>query len=197
MIKVAITGNIASGKSELEKLIVKRGFMVVDTDKISHDILKHDKTAIREILDYFEGTDIVDEHGDICRQKLGALVFANKGMMYKLETIMHPRINEKVRAVFERFRTLDVIFVSVPLLFEAKMEGIYDKVIFVAADEDLRLKRLIGRTKCNFTEAKMRIKAQMPQEEKVDRADYVIYNNTSIANLEFQLNLVLNKIVKQ
>ncbi len=195
MLKVAITGNIASGKSEVEKLLKKRGYTVIDSDKIAHKILKEDQETIEKIDSFFGHKDIFEEDGSISRRKLGALVFANPGMRYKLEFIMHPIIKLRLQELLTQYSDKDVLFVAVPLLYEADMQGLFDKVLFVASDEPLRLKRILRRDNIEFAEAKDRINAQLPQEQKMDKADFVIYNNTNIAGLEFQLDLILKRLI--
>lgn len=196
MLKVAITGNIAAGKSELEKLLIKKGYMVVDTDKITHDILEKDEQTIENIKTYFEDYDILEDDGTISRRKLGDVVFPNKALKYKLETILHPLIRDRVKKYFSQFEKLPIIFVSVPLLFESGFQHLFDKIILVASDENLRLARLIKRNEYTFDQAKARIRSQMPQDEKIELSDFVIYNNTSLANVQFQLDLVLKKLIK-
>ncbi len=195
MLKVAITGNIGSGKSLVEKLLKKRGYTVSDADKIAHDILKNDFETIEKINTFFGHKDIYDDDGSISRKKLGKLVFSSPGMRYKLEFIMHPVIKAKMKEFLDQERDLKVLFLSVPLLFEANMQDLFDKTLFVAADENLRLKRILSRDNLEYGEAKDRIAAQMPQEQKMDKCDFVIYNNTNVASLEFQLDLILKKII--
>lgn len=197
MLKVAITGNIAAGKSEFEKLLVKNGYMVVDADKITHDILEKDKETIEKIKLYFEDYDILEEDGSISRRKLGDVVFSNKALKYKLETILHPLITDRIKKYFDQFGKLPIIFVSVPILYEAGFQRMFDKVILVASDENLRLSRLLKRNEYTFDHAKARIRSQMTQDEKIDMADFVVYNNTSLANMEFQLNLIMKKLIKR
>lgn len=196
MLKVAITGNIAAGKSEFEKLLIKRGYMVVDTDKVAHDLLENDKNIIDEIKSYFDGYDILNDDGSISRTKLGVVVFSNNALKYKLESMLHPLIRERIKKYFEQFEKLPIIFVSVPLLFETGFQRMFDKVILIASDENLRLQRLVKRNEFTFDHAKARIRSQMSQEEKIEMSDFVVYNNTSLANMEFQLNLILKKLIK-
>ncbi len=196
MLKVGITGNIASGKSEFQRLLTKKGYMVVDTDKICHEILLKNTEVIEHLKEYFANQDILDEDGNISRSKLAKLAFANDAYRYKLDTIMHPLVRKRLATIFKKYEKMPQMFVAVPLLFEAKMEDLFDVIILVAADEDLRLKRLLDRREYEFVEAKNRIKAQMPQEEKMELVDHVLYNNTSLKNLEFQAELILKKVVK-
>lgn len=170
--------------------------MVVDSDKIGHDLLQRNKHVIEGIKSIFTDIDIYDEDGSISRTKLGAIVFANNGYKYKLDTLMHPVIKEKITKIFAKYEKLPVIFVAVPLLFEAKMQDMFDLSILIASDEDLRLKRLLNSRNLEFIEAKNRIKAQMSQDDKMELVDFVLYNNTSLKNMEFQADLILKKIVK-
>lgn len=196
MLKIAITGNIASGKTEFEKLLIDRGYVVIDTDKITHEILAKDSKTIRKIIEQFIEYDILEDSGALSRNKLGELVFSNKEFKYKLESILHPVIRNRIEEYFFQYEKLPIIFVSVPLLFEAGFENLFDKTILIAADEDIRFKRILKRNNWSFDYAKKRLKAQMPQDKKVELSDFVIYNNTSIKNMEFQLNLVLKKLIK-
>ena len=96
MIKVAITGNIASGKSEVQKILENKGYKVLDTDKIGHKILE----TCSEIKTTFAECDVFDEFGDISREKLGKLIFETPLLKQKLEKISHPRIIENILNFF-------------------------------------------------------------------------------------------------
>lgn len=161
MLKVAITGNIAAGKSQVEAILAKE-FPVYDADKIAHKFL-----------------------GDVDRKSLGEKVFKDPEARKKLEEYIHPKVKQEILEIFGAAH--DIVFVSVPLLFEANFDKMFDKILFVAADDNLRLERLMKRN--NFTEeqAKLRMNAQMPQDEKIKKSDYVIYNNSTIEDLEAEV----------
>ncbi|MCD7739816.1 MAG: dephospho-CoA kinase [Candidatus Gastranaerophilales bacterium] len=195
MIKTAITGNIASGKSQVEKILLSKGYKVADTDKINDFILITDLSAIKEIKAAFNDEDILDENKNISKEKLGKIVFSTGLKKIKLEEILHKRINAKVEQFFEENKREKVCFVSVPLLFEANLENKYDKIIFVSADEDIRLKRLMERN--HFTEqyAKTRIRSQWKEIEKIKKSDFVIYNNSDFNNLRKQTDKILESLL--
>ena len=115
MIKVAITGNIASGKSQVEKILISMGYKIADTDKINHFILASDIKTINKIKEEFKDDDILDEQGKISREKLGKIVFSVGWKKIKLEEILHNEINKKLEEFYIENRDKEIIFVSVSL----------------------------------------------------------------------------------
>lgn len=186
MQKIAITGNIASGKSQVEKIIAE-DFPVYDTDKIAHEML--DK------LKDFYGYDVFT-NGKIDRRKLGELVFSNTDLKKKLEDIIHPKVKEQLYKIFEAHKNDRFVFVSVPLLFEAGFDKIFDKIIIVTADETTRLERLMSRNDLTEKDALSRINSQMKEEEKLDKADYIIRNNSDLKNLKLQTDAIISSLKK-
>lgn len=195
MLKVAITGNIASGKSSVEKVLKDKGFNVLDTDDVSHDLLKNE-IAKQKIIDVFEGFDIV-ENGELSRPKLGQIVFQDADYRKKLENILYPIIKDEIGKFFEvcEKENDSLAFVSAPLLFEAKFDSLFDKIIFVFADDEKRLERLMKRNDFPYEYAKNRLEIQMSQEKKVPLCDFVIYNNDGIDSIEGKVEKVLEKLV--
>jgi len=183
MIRIAIVGNIASGKSTVEKILQKRGCSVLDTDKTGHELLENNQ----QIIESFKNYDILD-NGKISRDKLGKLVFSNPELKEKLEEILHPLIRNKILEFFEQNKDKQKVFVSIPLLFEAGMENLFDMKIFIYTNDDIRLNRLITRN--NYTEkyARIRMNSQINQDIKAPKCDVVIYNNSTIENLKKQVS---------
>ena len=184
MLKIAITGNIAAGKTQVEKILANQ-FKVFDTDKIAHEKLND--------LKEFYGYDVFT-NGIVDRKKLGELVFNNPELKIKLENIIHPLIKKEVLKIFEENSNDDVIFVSVPLLFETDFYKLFDKILFVAANENIRLERLQKRNNLSRSEALLRIRAQMSQEEKIKRADFIIENNSTPEDLEKKVLIFIREL---
>ena len=189
MIKFALCGNIASGKSTVQKLLENQGYRVLDTDKVAHELLTVNNS---ELFLEFKKFDVF-ENGKFSREKLGKLVFTNKEIKQKLENILHPQIREKIKEFFEQNQNEKYLFVGIPLLFEANMTDLFDKIIFIYADDDIRLKRLLLRNGYSVEYAKARLNSQMRQEEKAQKSDYVINNNGSIE----ELNVNIIKLFEQ
>lgn len=186
MLKVAITGNIAAGKSEVERILLAKGFSVYDTDKISHMLLEKLKSVI---LTAFKGFDIV-ENNEISRKKLGSLVFENIELKKILEDIIYPELKSEITKIFNESEDR-YIFVSIPLLFEVGWQNMFDKILFVTADDDIRLNRIVKRDKLSVLDAQKRMNSQQNQSEKMQKADFIICNNGDIINLQKQVDEII------
>ncbi|MEE3349581.1 MAG: dephospho-CoA kinase [Candidatus Gastranaerophilaceae bacterium] len=193
MIKIAITGNIASGKSEVQKIIEQYGYDVLDTDKVSHEILKNNSKDIKSL---FTDKDITTDNGEISREKLGKIVFQNIEDKQKLENYMHPIIKKNIEEFFTKNSDKEFSFVGIPLIFEAGMSNLFDKIIFVYCDDEIREKRLIKRNNYSPEYAKQRMASQMPQEKKVKLSDIIIKNNGDLEELKSSVIGILSKLGK-
>lgn len=171
MLKIAITGNIASGKSEVEKIIAQ-DFPVFDADKIAHKFL-----------------------GNVDRRALGEKVFSDPVVRKKLEEYIHPKVKDEILKIFCESQD-KYVFVSIPLLFETGFDKLFDKIIFVQCDDKLRLERLMKRNNFTKEQALKRMNAQMPQDDKINKSDFVIHNNSTKEELAAQVNELLKKILK-
>lgn len=190
MIRVALVGNIASGKSTVDIFLQELGYLVLDTDKVSHCLLENNP----EVIKAFSSYDILDENHNISREKLGKVVFSDKNLKAMLEKILHPQIRLKILEFFENNKSEKVVFVAIPLLFEANMQDLFDKILFVYTNDEIRLKRLISRNNYSEEYAKIRLKSQLSQDEKIKKADYVIYNNSTKEELRKEVVKVLEQI---
>ncbi len=191
MIRIAICGNIASGKTVVQKFLEQMGYKVFDTDEAAHRLLSVNN---KSLYDAFKSYDVF-ENDEFSREKVGKLVFSNATLKQKIESIMHPQIVDEIKKFYETNQSEDFLFVAIPLLFEAKMEYLFDKIVFVYADDEIRLSRLLKRNNFSLEYAKARINSQMPQDEKIRKSDYVINNNGDLNNLKIQVEKFLSNII--
>lgn len=194
MIKVAITGNIASGKSVVEEILKEKNLPVLDCDDVIHQLYKED-TIKKQIITAFFGFDILED-GNISRPKLGKIVFPNEPLRKKLENIIYPYVKNEIRQFFRQQNGEKIAFVSVPLLFESGFEALFDKVILIYANDEIRLERLMKRSNLNLENAKNRLSIQMSQDKKIKLADYIIYNNGSLKDLSVEVEKALTYLDK-
>ncbi|MCQ2753642.1 MAG: dephospho-CoA kinase [bacterium] len=190
MLKIAISGNIASGKSVVENFIRGKGYKVFDTDIIAHE--KIDEFSL-QIINTFKDCDILSDD-KIDRKKLGKIVFNNPDKLKMLENILDPLVRDEIEKIFNQNAKEDAIFISVPLLFESGFDKMFDKILFVSAKENIRLARLIKRNNLTNEEAQVRIDAQLGEIHKLDKCDFIVNNNGSIKELEIELEKMLSNI---
>jgi len=194
MLKLAITGNIASGKSLIESFFQEEGIITLDTDVVVHNLLAENKDVIDQINNLFD-VSVKNEKGIIDRKKVGKIVFNDKNKLRELEKIIHPKVKKLVEEFFENNKNEKIIVVSVPQLYETGWEKLFDRVLLVVANDSVRLDRLLNRNKLSQEEANQRISAQISQEEKIKKADYIIDNSKAVAKTRIQFNEILEKLL--
>lgn len=188
---IGITGSIACGKSTVSDYLYSLGYKVVDCDKLSHEVIKKGRVAYYEVVYHFS-QDILLKNREINRKKLGEIVFDDPEKRKLLESIIHP----KVQKALKRYRQDPLVFVEVPLLYETHMEKDFFKVIVVECTKENQIERLMARNDLTRESAKKRIDLQMPIEDKVKLADYVVKNDQSIEDIKGQLDKILKNIIE-
>jgi len=185
---IGLTGGIGSGKSTVVRFLTGLGAIVVDADRIGHEVLEKDGEARRQVIDSF-GQNIVAHDGRIDRKKLGNIVFSNSEALSRLNHIMHPRISQAVEAQLERYRRqgVAVVVIEAPLLVEAGWATKVDQVWITTAPEAVILKRL-ERSGLSRTEAMARIRSQLPDRERIKQADVVIDTDCSLDELKAKVD---------
>ena len=194
-----IPNKVNAAENEIKKITIKETIKIGDQQLEIIATVKYDSSNIiidtdNDIIsDEFEKYDVFED-GEFSRVKLGKLVFENPELKKKLENILHPQIREEIKKFFEQNKDEKYLFVGIPLLFEANMTDLFDKIIFVYTNDEIRLKRLLLRNGYTLDYAKARINSQMRQEEKAQKSDYVINNNGSIEELNHQLIKLFEQI---
>ena len=168
-----ITGSIGCGKSSVCKILLGKGYEIIDADAIAKTLLRE---LFLEIIETF-GAEF-DAGGEIDVKKLGKLVFSDALAKAKLEAIMHPKIRERIYGEISRLCAKGkLFFVDIPLFFESKNYSELSPVAVVYAPREIQLTRVVARDKQGEADAKSRIESQIDIEEKVKKADFVIDNS--------------------
>jgi dephospho-CoA kinase len=185
VLSVALTGNIASGKSAVLQLFKHWGAAVTDADAIVHQLQRKGTPVFEAIVARF-GPAVVAADGELDRRALRELVFTDERARHDLERIVHPAVRTRTAELAREAREAGarVIVHDIPLLFESADPGAFDRVVLVDAPEAVRRDRLVRLRKLDPATADRLIAAQMPSEDKRIRSDYVIINDGSPADLE-------------
>jgi dephospho-CoA kinase len=193
VIKVAVTGNVASGKSTLSRLWAREGIPLVQADELARAVVEPGTEGLTVVVDAF-GKEVLTADGSLDRSVLRDLVFREPESRIRLEEILHPLIQAKRRGwMNEREEEgVQLAVAEIPLLFEAGLEGDFDFIVLVDAPHDMRLRRLLEDRGLEEDEAMRMMDAQMPPEEKKARAHYVIQNGGSPEDLEVRALALLD-----
>jgi dephospho-CoA kinase len=191
MLKVALTGGIATGKSHVLERFRQLGVPCLDADRLAHGVTSAGTEATAAIAARF-GSGVLDANGAVDRAKLGPIVFADESARRELERIVHPAVYRAITAGLRAFELLEnapAAIVDVPLLYETGRAADFDRVIATVCSSEHQLARLIDR---GLTEeqARQRLAAQMPAAEKAARADYVIRTDGSFADTDSQVEKI-------
>lgn len=193
---IGLTGGTGSGKSVVSKSLAAAGAVIVDADKIAHEIILKGEPAYMEIIEYY-GTGILDDEKNIIRKKLGEIVFNDKEKLAFLNQCTHKYITAEVKrqiAAAKEEGKAAAIIVDAPLLLEAGLEKFCDLVWVVYAEPEVRAQRVMARDGITYELAKARIANQKSWEEYKQAADAVIDNSKDLEHLEGQLVEILKTL---
>lgn len=181
MLIIGLTGGISSGKSFISEYLQELGAIVIDADKLAREAVEPGGPALQEIRSHF-GDEVFESNGKLNRKKLGEIIFNSVREKEKLNSIIHPKVIEETKRLIEKYKAEQAgpaIIIDAPLLIEAGMYNLADKIWVVAVDEEIQIERLRKRDKLTRQEALSRLKMQMPLQEKLKFADHIIDNNGS------------------
>ncbi|MFK3938206.1 dephospho-CoA kinase [Alkalihalobacillus sp. NPDC078783] len=189
---IGLTGGIATGKSTVASMMVQEGIPVVDADVIARKVLEIDGAAYHQVVQAF-GHEILNKDGSINRAMLGERIFTNESMRLKLNAIVHPVVRSELVAKAEAYQREghEHVVMDIPLLYESELFYLVDKVLLVYVTPELQLKRLMSRDQAGMEQARSRINAQIPIDEKIERADGVIHNHGTREETRNELRHIL------
>jgi dephospho-CoA kinase len=191
MLKIALTGGIATGKSYVLDQFRRRGVSCLDADTLAHGVMVPGTDAAQAIAERF-GPDILEADGAVDRNKLGSIVFADESARRDLEAIVHPAVYRAINAALRAFALIGgspLAVVDVPLLYETGHQSEFDRVIVTACPVDVQLRRLVGRG-LSEADARLRLAAQWPTGDKASRADFVIRTDGSLEETDRQVEQI-------
>jgi dephospho-CoA kinase len=197
MLKLGLTGGIASGKSVVASILHELDFPVLDADSLSHKLMEPGQPAHDEILREF-GTDLTNASGRIDRSKLAAVVFADPAKLVRLNAILHPRVEQAMLLQFDTWRrsgVREVVFVEAALLVEAGFTRSLDGLVVTFCTPEQQLERLLARGMSEL-EARRRIAAQLPLDEKLCHATHTIDCSGSLDSTRAQVRSLATKLRK-
>ena len=192
-----LTGGIGSGKSTVAELLEEYGVPVVSADELSRVVVAPGSEGLRLVVEKF-GPEILGDDGGLDRRKMASVVFRDPERRRELEAILHPRIRDRFEQVLDALEKAghEVAVYEVPLLFERNLQGEMKAVILVTAPMDVRVARVRARDDVTETEVRARIAAQMDEDQKRRRADYIIENNGSLDDVRREVEFLMARFLR-
>ena len=197
MIIVGLTGSVGTGKSTVTNFFRELGAYIIDWDELAREVTRPHLRAWKEVLEYF-GKDFLNKDLTINRQKLAEIVFSDKEKVAKLNQIVHPEVFKEDERITNEIKSLDpdaLIIKDIPLLFELTRPIFLDKVVVVSASEQTQLRRLEEKG-ISLEDAQSRIKSQLPLEEKIRSADFIINNDGPLEETKKQVEEIYSLLRK-
>lgn len=197
MIIVGLTGSVGTGKSTVDNFFRELGAYIIDWDELAREVVRPHLKAWEEIVAYF-GKDFLNEDLTLNRQKLADMVFPDKEKVAKLNQLVHPQVFKEDERITNEIKSLDpdaLIIKDIPLLTEVARPLFVDKIIVVAASEQTQIRRL-GERGMSREDAQNRIKSQLPLDEKIKFADFVIDNDGTLEETKKQVEEVYSLLKK-
>jgi dephospho-CoA kinase len=195
ILKVAVTGGAGSGKTSVCNRLKELGVKVISADEMAREAVAPGSTAFKKIVHYFGNTILLSD-GTLNRKKLRRMITDDSDARLAMERFIHHEIAKLIlkNVVFAEKEGSRMVVIEVPLLFELDMKEKFDWVVVVSADKELRVKRLMERDQTSRDEAMHLIDVQMPEKEKINRADYVVRNEGPMEKLVESVDILFNNL---
>ncbi|WP_414697933.1 dephospho-CoA kinase [Peptacetobacter sp. AB845] len=194
MLKVGLTGSIGCGKSSLSNILKKYDIPIIDADIKGREIYEN-KELLRDIEKSF-GSSVINKDGTLNRKNLGKIVFNDDYKLEKLNSLTHPVIQNMIKDDLNKYEKFGkkIAVVDAALLIEAGFMNMLDTLVVVTCSEEVQLQRVVLRDNCSEEDAMGRIKSQMPQDEKVKYAEFVVDNSGTIEHLEKEAEKLIKSL---
>ncbi|MEW5625503.1 dephospho-CoA kinase [Streptomyces hydrogenans] len=196
MLKVGLTGGIGAGKSEVSRLLVSYGAVLIDADRIAREVVEPGTPGLAAVVAAF-GDVVLTGDGTLDRPKLGSIVFADPERLATLNAIVHPLVGARSAELESAAGPGDVVIHDVPLLTENGLASLYDLVVVVDASPETQLDRLVRLRGMAEAEAKARMAAQATRADRLEIADLVIDNDGPLDALEPQVREVWDELTRR
>lgn len=186
---IGLTGGIACGKSTVASMLVCRGALLIDADRIAREVVEPGTPVLTQVIERF-GADLLQEDGSLDRKKLGERVFGNPAALKDLEGLLHPQIRATMRERMQAYETQypdKLVVVDVPLLYESNLQAMYKQIMVVYVPRRIQLERLMKRDGITEEQANKRLNSQMSIDTKKELADIVIDNSGTMEETEQQI----------
>lgn len=191
--KIAITGTIGAGKSQVSKYLKRKGYPVYDADTLVHTYYEYKGKLYDAIIDLL-GNQILNDDETIDRSKVAAIVFENETLLNSLETLVFPTVSEHMKSIYAEQEGL--VFFEVPMLFEAQLEKDFDKIVMINAPQSLRYTRLIDRG-MRLEDIHKRVSRHADEKFKIEHSDYLVINDDNIDSLHIKIDELLVKLEQE
>ncbi|MFG3548718.1 dephospho-CoA kinase [Streptomyces sp. NPDC047725] len=196
MLKVGLTGGIGAGKSEVSRLFVEHGAVLIDADRIAREVVAPGTPGLAAVVEAF-GEDVLAADGSLDRPKLGSIVFADAGRLAVLNSIVHPLVGARSRELEQAAAPDAVVVHDVPLLTENGLAPLYDLVVVVDAAPATQLDRLVRLRGMAEEDARARMAAQATREQRRAIADVVIDNDVPLEELRRRVDEVWTELLRR
>ena len=187
MTQVGLTGGIASGKSEVSRLLAERGAIVIDSDVLAREVVARGTDGLAAVVDEF-GRGMLTNDGDLDRAALGERVFADAAARQRLEGIIHPRVRARSVEIAKQATSDAVVVHDIPLLIETGQQDAFDVLVVVDVPTDVQIERLQKQRGMPEDEARSRIAAQATRTQRTGAADIVVDNTGTLRDLESRVD---------
>jgi dephospho-CoA kinase len=194
MLRIGLTGGIASGKSTVCGLLQEQGCFIIDADKVAHELILKGQPCYHPVVEAF-GVKILDAAGEIDRPKLGSIVFENQALLKTLNEIIHPHVIRQILTQLDimEAKPQGTVVVDASLMIESGFHTSFRRLIVVTCTLARQMERLISRNGFSEAQARQRIAVQMPLEQKLRFADYVIDNSGSLEETKTQVDALVKE----